>query len=162
MGPKELAPVHVQMLDWICANPHKSYGELAAVFGYTPGWVSQVIHSDAFQALLAERQTEMFGDIRLTVKDRVMGLAHESLKRLTEKVSTENDTDKIANAADIALKALGFGAKAAQASVGTINANQVVVTSVDPQTLAQARELMHRPREVDVSSSREVVPVDTE
>ena len=148
MGVKDLSATHVQIMDWIIANPHRSLGECAETFGYTQGWLSQIIHSDCFEALLAERQIELFGEVKLTVRDRVIGLAHESLRRLTEKVAVEQDTDKVANAADIALKALGFGAKAAPAAVGNFTQNNtVVVNSVDPKTLAQARELMQR-REV--------------
>lgn len=161
MGIKNLAPVHVQMLDWIIANPHRDYGELAAEFGYTRGWVSQIIHSDAFRALLAERQGEMFSDVRVSVKDRIVGLAHESLNRLTEKMATEQDTDKIRGAADIALKALGFGARSQSPGIGTINAQNVVVAPVDAQTLAHARELMHRSHETE-KPPLEAIPVREE
>jgi hypothetical protein len=146
MALKELAPVHIQIMDYILANPDKNYGDVAAHFGYTPGWLSQIIHADAFQALLAEKQVDLFSDVRLTIKDRVTGLAHESLKRLVEKLPTEQDTDKVANVADIALKALGFGGKAATpAGAGiTINGGNVIVSPVDAGTLAEARQLMHR------------------
>ncbi len=145
-GPKSLQPVHVQILDYIMANPHVNYGEVAAVFGYTQSWISQIVHSDAFQALLAERQIEVFGDIKLTIKDRVTGLAHESLKRLTEIIPTQTDPDKVVNAADMALKALGFGASKGAAGVGsnTQNNNLTIVGAVDPATLAAARQLMNK------------------
>lgn len=146
MGPKSLAPVHVQIMDYILANPHVNYAEVAAHFGYTQGWLSQIVHSDAFQAMLAEKQVELFGDLRVTIKDRVTGLAHESLKRLNERVAVETDTEKLTDVADLALKALGFGAKSPQAAVGTINAHNVIVSAVDPQTLAAARQLMHQPK----------------
>lgn len=147
-GPAKLAPIHVQIMDYIMANPQCNYGDVAAHFGYTSGWLSQIVNSDAFQALLADRQVECFGDIRLTIKDRVTGLAHESLKRLNEKVGTEQDLGKVANVADIALKALGFGAQkgpAAPVAGMTVNGNAVIVSGpVDAATLAQARQLMHK------------------
>lgn len=158
-GPQSLAPVHVQIMDYILANPHVNYSEVAAHFGYTQGWLSQIIHSDAFQAMLAEKQVEMFGDIKLTVKDRITGLAHESLRRLAEKVTAEQDIEKVANVADLALKAMGFGAKSSAPAVGAPIGQQnnlTIVGSVDRQTLDAARQLMHKP------SQPEALPANPE
>ena len=142
-----LSPVHVQIMDWILANPHRSLGECAASFGYTQAWLSQIIHSDCFQAMLAEKQVELFGEVRLSVRDRIIGLAHESLRRLTEKVAVESDTEKVINAADLSLRALGFGAKAAPAAVGAggMQQNNYFVGAVDRETLERARALMNKP-----------------
>lgn len=141
---QQLSPTHVQIMDWILANPHRSLGECAATFGYSQAWLSQIIHSDCFQAMLAEKQVELFGEVRLTVKDRIIGLAHESLRRLTEKVAVEPDTEKVINAADLSLRALGFGAKAAPPSVGA-QQNNYIFGTVDRETLDRARSLMQKP-----------------
>lgn len=140
-----MSPTHVQIVNWLLANPEKPLAACAAQFGYTQSWLSQVIHSDCFQAYLEERQIELFGDVRLSVRDRIIGLAHESLRRLAERVAVEPDLDKINNAADTALKALGYGAKPAMPST-LVQQQQVVVGTVDAKTLAAARELMHRAR----------------
>lgn len=144
---QQLSPTHVQIMDWILANPHRSLGECAVTFGYSQAWLSQIIHSDCFQAMLAEKQVELFGEVRLTVKDRIIGLAHESLRRLTEKVAVESDTDKVINAADLSLRALGFGAKAAPAAVGAggMQQNNYIIGTVDRETLDRARALMSKP-----------------
>ena len=47
------------MCDLILMDLAISQNKLAAVFGYTPGWVSTVITSDAFQSLLARRRAEV-------------------------------------------------------------------------------------------------------
>jgi hypothetical protein len=159
---QQLSPTHVQIMDWIIANPHRSLGECAATFGYTQAWVSQIIHSDCFQAMLAAKQVELFGEVRLTVRDRIIGLAHESLRRLTEKVAVEQDIEKVTNAADLSLRALGFGAKAAPPPVGAggMQQNNYFVGSVDRETLERARALMHKPQqELPAPVEVEVLPV---
>lgn len=143
---KRLNDVHVQMMDFIMANPGCTYEQIsAACGGYSIGWISQIVNSDAFKAMLAERQIEVFGELKLTIKDRVLGLAHASLKRLEERVPVETDIDKVSNVADLALKSLGFGSKPQGPQGGTQN-NTFIVGSVDRGTLEAARQLMHKPQ----------------
>lgn len=132
------------MLDFIMANPGCTYEQIsAAIGGYSIGWISQIYNSDAFQALMNERQVEVFGDIKLTIKDRVVGVGHAALKRLEERLPVETDLDKVANVADLALKSMGFGAKSPSAPPG--GQTNIFVGQVDPATLAAARQLMHKP-----------------
>lgn len=145
---KRLNDVHIQILDYILANPGCTYAQISAVVGYSIGWISQIVNSDAFQAMLAERQIDAWGDIKLTMKDRVTGVAVVALERLTERLPVEQDISKVSNVADLALKALGFGAKPSASPVGTPSIGQqtnIVVGSVDRQTLEAARSLMHKP-----------------
>lgn len=145
---KRLNDVHIQMCDYIMANPGCTYDQVAAVIGYSIGWISQIYNSDAFQAMLRERQIEVFGDLKLTIKERVTGLAHASLKRLEEKIPVEQDVDKVANVADLALKALGFGAHkgVTQAQGAPGQQTNVFIGTTDKATLEAARSLMHQPR----------------
>jgi hypothetical protein len=143
---KKLAPVHIQMMDYIQANPGCKLEDVAAACGgYSIGWISQIVNSDAFQAMLKERQVEVFGELKMTIKDRVVGLAHLSLKRLEEKIPVEQDVDKVANVADLALKALGFGPKGPNTpgapGVGN-QQNNFFIGTVDKETLEHARSLM--------------------
>src|ERR1700688_3901505 len=50
---------HDDMVDTIIANPVITQNELAARYGYTASWISQVITSDAFQARLHERKDQL-------------------------------------------------------------------------------------------------------
>ena len=50
---------HDALIDMIIANPAVSQGQLATAFGYTQGWLSRVMNSDAFQARLAARKMEV-------------------------------------------------------------------------------------------------------
>jgi hypothetical protein len=113
------------MIDRIIANPWVSQNELAAYYGYTVGWVSQVIASDAFQSRLAERKNELIDPtIRATIEERFKGLVIQSLEVLRKKLESPGVSDKLAiQSLDVAAKALGYGAK----NVGpTVQANFVV------------------------------------
>lgn len=107
---------HKAMVDMIVANPWISQGELARNFGYTEGWVSQVIASDAFQAYLAKRKDELVDPtLRATIEERFKGLVARSLEILMRKLEEpiKGISDETAlKALEIASKAMGYGQKA--------------------------------------------------
>lgn len=45
---------HQQIINWLILNPDKTLGDCAAFFGYTQPWLTQIIHSDMFQAAYGE------------------------------------------------------------------------------------------------------------
>lgn len=146
---KKLSDVHLQMVDYLTTHPGCTLEELNAYLGgrYTIGWLSQIINSDAFQERLSEARVEIFGDTKMTIKDRVNSLAHMTLKRLEERIPVETDVNRLTNAADLVLKSLGYGQpKAPAAAPGTVN-NTLIVGSVDKETLENARSLMHKSAE---------------
>lgn len=118
---------HKAMVDMIVANPWISQGELARNFGYTEGWVSQVIASDAFQAYLAERKNELIDPhIRATVEERFKGLVARSIEVLMRKLDDSKVSDETAlKALEIASRAAGYGNKSA-----TVQLNQQFVVQV--------------------------------
>jgi hypothetical protein len=133
---------HDAMIDMIVANPWISQGELALNFGYTEGWVSQVIASDAFQARLAERKDALVDPyLRATIEERFRGLIARSLEILMRKLEqpAKEISDELAlKALDIASKAAGYGAKGASVNV---QANFVVaVPGKAPSTTAWAEK----------------------
>lgn len=112
---------HQAMVDMIVANPWISQGELAKNFGYTEGWVSQVIASDAFQAYLAKRKDELVDPtLRATIEERFKGLVARSLDILMQKLEkgAAGVSDETAlKALEIASKAMGYGVKGANINV---------------------------------------------
>lgn len=146
---KRLNDVHLQMVDYLSTHPGCTLEELNAFLGgrYTIGWLSQVINSDAFQARLAEARIELFGDTKQTIKDRLHGIAHSSLKRLEERIPVETDISRLGNVADLALKSLGYGPKPQPAGGSGGNQTNVFVGTVDKSTLEAARSIMHKPHE---------------
>jgi hypothetical protein len=137
---KNISVRHDQIMDWLIANPALPLSACAAFFGLTQPWLSSIIHSDLFQAELSRKKEQVFGEVALTVKDRLTALAHDSLKRLHEKVVVEDSTGLLIDASDMALKALGFGAPKVQTAGGSINIGTLNVVNKD--ILAEARARM--------------------
>lgn len=108
---------HEGMADLILENPWISQNQLAAHFGYSPAWVSTIITSDAFQAILASRRAELVDpELRLTLQERFQAMTTQSLRVLQEKLAKPADqvSDQLAlRAAELGAKALGLGGNAA-------------------------------------------------
>lgn len=132
---------HQAMVDMIIANPWISQAELARNFGYTEGWVSQVIASDAFQAFLAKRKDDLIDPhIRATIEERFKGLVARSIEILMRKLDEPAGkiSDELAlKALEVASKAAGYGSKAAQ-----VQLNQQFVVHVPPK--AASSEAWHQ------------------
>ena len=108
---------HDAMIDLILAKPQISQNELGAAFGYSIGWVSRVMGSDAFQARLAERKAEVVNpEIRATFEERLKGLANQSLDVIQRKLDATQSPDLAVKALELSTKALGFGARPANAT----------------------------------------------
>lgn len=106
---------HAAMIDMILAQPGISQNALAARFGYTPSWISQVIASDAFQAALAARAKEIIDPVLLlTVNERFDALVRRSQEVLMEKLSKPADVvpDQLAvQVLATSARARGYGAR---------------------------------------------------
>jgi hypothetical protein len=107
---------HDAMIDQIVMNPTISQNELAAVFGYTPAWVSLVMSSDAWKERLAARKAELVDPtIVASLNERFEAMVRRSLDVLNEKLSQPATAipDNLAlRAAELGAKALGLGGNA--------------------------------------------------
>lgn len=105
---------HEAMIDLIVGNPWISQNDLAAHFGYTPGWISTVIASDAFQEQLAKRREEVVDPgLKATIEERFRALVIRSLEVLQQKLNQPQVNDQVAlRAAELGAKALGIGGNA--------------------------------------------------
>lgn len=109
---QKIAYSHDAMIDFIMVNPRATQIEIAAHFGYTKQWVSKLFCSDAFQARLAERRQDLIDPtIIATVDEKLKTLANQSLDVLITKMETSNNFDQALKTAELATKALGYGAK---------------------------------------------------
>lgn len=108
---KKLRYTHEAMVDLIIQHPEISQNHLAALFGYTPSWVSNVMASDAFQEQLAKRRTEICDPIlRATLEERTRALYLQSLAVLQQKLdSPEVSADVAIKAAELGARSLGLG-----------------------------------------------------
>lgn len=107
---------HDAMIDLILTRPGITQTEIAATYGYTPAWVSNIIASDAFQAKLADRR-EQFIDpvIKASIEERLKGLVVRSIAVLNEKLDQPQVSDKVAlRALELGAKGLGIGGHAPQ------------------------------------------------
>lgn len=109
---------HDKMIDLIVANPRVKQGSLAAYFGYTEGWVSRVMSSDAFKLRMAQRRIQLVDPlITATLEERFSALALRGLEVMQEKLDQPTDLVPFRDAAaavELGSKGLaigGFGAK---------------------------------------------------
>lgn len=118
-GIKKVSYTHDAMIDLIIANPAVYHGALAAHFGYTPGWISQVLASDAFQARLAARKDELIDPaIRASIEDRMKALVFQSYEVLKKKLESPAVSDDLAlGVMKAGAQALGYGARGAGPTV---------------------------------------------
>jgi hypothetical protein len=128
-GPVKLNYTHEDCIDAILANPAITQNELALRYGYTAGWISLIINSDAFQAALAKRRDEVISpELRATVEERLRTLIVESSKVLHRNLLTPTCPPNLAlGALQIATKAMGYGAREQ-----TVNINTSFVVALPP------------------------------
>lgn len=103
---------HDALIDLILANPAITQNELAATLGYTPGWVSQVIGSDAFQAALATRKDQIVDPLlRGAVEESFKGLVLQSMHKLREKLEANPSDNLVLEVFKNSTRALGYGSR---------------------------------------------------
>lgn len=134
---------HDAMIDVMIAQPHLTQGQLASMFGYSQGWVSQIINSDAFRARLAERKEILVDPLILqSLDERLRGVAQRSLDRVLEALDTAKPEFAL-RAAQFSTEALGYGARP---KAGEGGPQVAVVVNVPGQAVsAEAWVSSHRP-----------------
>jgi hypothetical protein len=163
VGPAKLRYSHEAMVDCIVANPWVHQNQLATFFGKTPAWISTVMHSDAFQALLAERRETLIDpELRATIKERFQAVLHQSLRVLQEKLSRP-DVNQIPDnlalrAAELGAKSLGFGIPSAAPPPAPINPNHL--NELAERLVALQSQTLNRVRTIDAQDARVVSPQD--
>lgn len=105
---------HRDMIDYIIANPGITQNALAARYGYSVGWVSNVMASDAWQSALAARRAEICDPVLVaSVEERFRGITLLSLERLKQKLEAPAVSDNVVlRAVELGAKALGVGGNA--------------------------------------------------
>ena len=114
---------HEGMIDLIIAHPGISQGHLAAHFGYSESWISQVISSDAFQAAMAKRRAEVVDPIlSATIEEQFKGIVARSLAILREKLdrpSYQVPDNLVLRTMELSSRAAGYGARDTTPAVAT-------------------------------------------
>lgn len=120
---------HDAVIDAIIANPTIHNNELAAMFGYSPGWMSIMVNSDVFQARLAARRDAVVDPIlTASIEERFNTVARLSLQKIAEKLAGPGQVDEnfLLKSAKLAGDALGYGAR----PQGNTQTNVAVVVQV--------------------------------
>jgi hypothetical protein len=103
---------HDAMIDLVLQRPGITQNEVALYMGYSVGWVSSIMNSDAFQARLAARKTELVDPVIVkTIEERMETLAHQSLEVVQKKLAATENPDLAIKALELSTKALGMGAR---------------------------------------------------
>lgn len=141
-GPQKVSHRHEAILQWILTNPEKRLKDCAQEFGLTQAWLSCIVHSDAFQEKLKERQDECFSSVVVGLRERLAGVAQAAVERLGEKVEQSQDPNFLLKAADMTLKNLNpHGVGGLGGSGVTVNQNNFYAMA-DRETLRKARDKM--------------------
>lgn len=137
---------HDAMIDVVLARPMATQAQIAEHFGYTESWISRIMCSDAFQARLAQRRSELIEPgILLSFEERLKLMASRSVEIITKQLEDLDmeDPEAVAGATntafralEISAKSLGYGAR--QTNVA-IQQNLTVNTMSDQQLMAIAQ-----------------------
>lgn len=105
---------HTDMIDFIIANPGVTQNALALRYGYSIGWISNVMASDAWQSAMAARRSEICDPVLVaSVEERFRGVTMLSLQRLQEKLEAPTVSDNVVlRAVELGAKAMGVGGNA--------------------------------------------------
>jgi hypothetical protein len=123
---QRVSHTHNAIMDYMLANPGVNLGSIAAHFGYTQPWLSCIIHSDAFQSLLKDRQDTIFHHTVMPIREKMLGVASQALDRIAERIPIETDLGVLTKTASTVLDRLGFGTQQAAVVINnTVNNTQV-------------------------------------
>lgn len=111
---QKVSYTHESMIDLIISDPWIDQNHIAAHFGYTPGWISNVMASDAFQSAMAKRKDEIVNpELKATVEEHFRALVLQSVMRLKGMLAEPSCPPQVAlRAAELGAKALGIGGHA--------------------------------------------------
>lgn len=135
-----LSTKHDQIMNWLIANPHRLLRECAEEFKISQGWLSQLIHSDIFQAELKRRQEAVFIGVAQDIPTKLKGLADVAIEKVTRMVEQSEDPDLVMDAFDKTLHRLGYAPQKQSAPAAA--PTQVNVFQVSQADLASARNMI--------------------
>lgn len=115
---------HEAIIDHFIANPFLTLKERAPLVGVTPGWLSQIIASDAFRERLKQRQEEVLDPVLKATLDE---LYNANLRTALDIIGTRLNAAQapsdafVLRTAELSARALGFGARPPAAPAVQVN-----------------------------------------
>lgn len=145
---KRLNYSHQDAIDFIIANPGVTQNDLAARYGYSPGWFSNVMASDAWQSAMAARRAEICDPVLVaTVEERFRGVTLLSLERLHEKLSAPQVSDNVVlRAVELGAKAMGVGGNAPPQAPAADHLAQLANRLIDLQSRVRQGITINQPQ----------------
>jgi hypothetical protein len=134
-GIKKVSIKHEAILNFLLAHPLVKLRDVAKHFEVSQPWLSNVIHSDAFQRQLRLRQDIHFDASILPIMERMQLVAEKAVDKLLEEIPFESDVAKLNQVVDKTLTRLGYGT-----SVPSTQVN--VQVNVEATALDRARQLI--------------------
>lgn len=136
-----ISNTHNAIADWLVANPGKGQlGRCAVCFDVTRSWLSTLIHTDAFKALLRNKQEGVYEDVVIPLVDKIMGVAHRSAEVLGELLDDSQDEKLKHSIAKDTLAMCGYGTGAGTGTVVN-NLTQNNQFNVNGDALEKAKRL---------------------
>lgn len=150
---KYMSHRHEGILEFLLMNQDVPNKTIAKMFGVTEGWLSRVLHSEAFQTRYKEIHGETWDEKIMPLQEKMEALAHLCVDRLTEQVAESEDGAFIKDATDKILHRIGFApsSKGPILNIQAGNGAQVQVNQVNREDLERAKELRHAAHEVKLA-----------
>ena len=143
---------HEAILDHLMAYPTMKLGDVAAQFGVSQPWLSTVIHSDAFQALLRDKQGIAFHHTVLPLREKMMAVAHQAFERIVDMLPMETEVKNLSSVAEGVLDRLGYGTKASVIVNNTHNTTHTTQVNVLRSELEEAQKLLSKSQNPQIGS----------
>lgn len=156
MTVKKLNYTHDAMIDAVIRQPGIKQFELAALFGYTPAWVCNVMSSDSWKEALAKRKGEIVDPtLMMEMEEKLRAACDKSLEVIIERLEETKNANQAIRALDITTRALGYGAKPA----GPVVHVGTQYVAVVPAVSRNSKEWVEQHTPVTI---QDIVPVTVE
>jgi len=152
---EKISTTHDQIMNWLILNPGVNQRVCADYFGYSQSWLSSMINSDTFQAKLKERQDEVFGEVALSIPEKLKVLGDIVTSQLAEQLEKNRDKQYTLDAFDKIMHRSGYAPASAKTAPQTLN-QQNNFYGVDKDVLAAARATMQASVTVEAIATEEV------
>jgi hypothetical protein len=135
---QDLSHRHQAIIDWLILNPDKGLGDCAAHFNYTKVWLSNIVHSDMFQAAYQEQCKARHALAVHTLVNEMGGLTALAIDKTREKLEGGQASERfLGDTLRTSLAALGYGAGNGN---GNGNGHSTINVQVNAPTIIAARE----------------------
>lgn len=147
-GKIVLKPTYENILNFMMENPAFTHAQIAAHFGVGRQWITLVVGTDAFKTRMKEKQDQIFLTATATVRDKLHGLAHQAIDKLSEAMESMQNPEEIRASMESILDRIGYHpAKPGSTAPSGVQNQQNNFYVASPDDLARARTIMHKAQE---------------